>query len=902
MSRSRKTVSGVALVLAMGLLLLSIAPAALALGYTQWVHHGIAVVPDTTSKYTPQACISGNGAILVWGQGTAPNTLLYAAKLNSNGTVAWDDVVVAPGGWGTQDKAQICPDGGGGAYIVWQDNRSTNWDIYAQRINSSGVRLWNAAGVRVDGGPVNTQQRVPQILQNNLLGCIISWNDNRSGGVMPYAQKLDTNGAPLWDVAGKPLCNVNAAMNGSDEVKMTKDNSGGALFTWPDNRNGNPDIYANGVNSVGTLYTGAGEVVCNQTSAQFEPQIVFSDMAGAIITWTDLRNGHNDIYGQRVDGDFTRYWGANGMPVCVNERNKDDIRMCSDMQAGALLTWQDDRPLGDVRAQRLDRNGVVRWASEGVSICTGDFNKWGPQITNDSFAGAIVCWYDRRSGHDTVYAQKLDAAGNILDVQNGKALSDESLPLSSPPGLCTDGVGGVIATWVRGDQWLMAQRIDYNYDYYFAEGNTRTGFAEYVCLGNPTGETVTAVVFAIFNDGTAPVGQNITVDPASRATVFVPTLVGAGNLEKDVSIRITADRQLICERPMYFNYGGSWTGGSDAMAATSPSETWYFAEGNTLPGFEEWICVLNTTGTVANLTFRFQDQVSGAVRDGVVLPYSRASFRVNDLLGAGYQASLKLESDQPVVAERSMYFNYLGMAGSLNWTGGTCVTGATQLNRAYYFAEGTTRFASNALFEEWLTLQNPSATDITVDAAYQLESGPPVTKSYPVPANQRLTIFVPTEVGFQHDVSVKLTSTSDFLAERPMYFDYLAYGADWTGGSCVIGAAAPGNLWCFGEGATIADFHEYLTLQNPGTTDATVQIVYFPEGATSFTGADITVPANSRRTVFVNSDAGQGLQLSAAVRVTTGSEIIVERPMYFNYAGWTGGHDALGGYVFAPGA
>ena len=44
---------------------------------------------------------------------------------------------------------------------------------------------------------------------------------------------------------------------------------------------------------------------------------------------------------------------------------------------------------------------------------------------------------------------------------------------------------------------------------------------------------------------------------------------------------------------------------------------------------------------------------------GLTVPaHSRGTFKVNDLLGADYQASLELESDQPVVAERSMYFAY----------------------------------------------------------------------------------------------------------------------------------------------------------------------------------------------------------------------------------------------------
>jgi hypothetical protein len=35
---------------------------------------------------------------------------------------------------------------------------------------------------------------------------------------------------------------------------------------------------------------------------------------------------------------------------------------------------------------------------------------------------------------------------------------------------------------------------------------------------------------------------------------------------------------------------------------------------------------------------------------------------------------------------------------------------------------------------------------------------------------------------------------------------------------------------------------------------------------------------------------------SAKVQCTNGQNIIAERPMYFNYKGWTGGHD-VGGFT-----
>jgi hypothetical protein len=44
--------------------------------------------------------------------------------------------------------------------------------------------------------------------------------------------------------------------------------------------------------------------------------------------------------------------------------------------------------------------------------------------------------------------------------------------------------------------------------------------------------------------------------------------------------------------------------------------------------------------------------------------------------------------------------------------------------------------------------------------------------------------------------------------------------------------------------------------------------------------------------VNVNDDAGANQDISA--EVSSDQPIIVERPMYFDYQGWTGGHDVVG--------
>ncbi len=426
--------------------------------------------------------------------------------------------------------------------------------------------------------------------------------------------------------------------------------------------------------------------------------------------------------------------------------------------------------------------------------------------------------------------------------------------------------------------------------FYFAEGYTGPGFHEYILVMNPHPRAVQVQLRYIMWSGISAI-RLFSVPANSRFTTRVNDVVSG----QDVSVTVISDEPgVVCERTMYFNYGGGWTGGHCVIGATASSEEWYFAEGYTGPGFDEWICVQNPAESAADLTFYFQTQEKGeSVHGGYsVGPRSRATFKVNDVLGPNYQTSLKLVSSRPVVAERSLYFWY-GGTNSWGWTGGHCVMGATALADEFYFAEGTTR----AGFEQWLTIQNPGESVLKVTAVYQPGAGQGAveTKEYEVRPGGRQTVFVPAETGAGKDVSVRLFSDNEapFLAERPMYFNY---SGAWTGGHCVIGAPSTSREWLFAEGYTGPGFDEWLCLQNPGAKEATVEITYLTQERGALAPKTVKIPAGSRYTIMVNSHAGDDLQLSARVKLISGDAgIVAERPMYFLYGGaWDGGHDTLG--------
>ncbi|MDY6795119.1 MAG: S8 family serine peptidase [Actinomycetota bacterium] len=435
--------------------------------------------------------------------------------------------------------------------------------------------------------------------------------------------------------------------------------------------------------------------------------------------------------------------------------------------------------------------------------------------------------------------------------------------------------------------------VDETQSLYFAEGTCRDGFDSYICIYNPDSLEAEVTIEYMLGDGSGR-EQRILLTGESRTTIHVNVLLGEEDgqaLDFSARLEAAAGAGIVAERAVYFTYGDGRCGGHAAVAAAATSDTWYFAEGYTGSCFDEWVCVLNPGDGEASLECAFQTQEEGEVRvDGLRVPArSRATYKVDDLLGEGYQASLELRSDRPVVAERVMYFDY-GGRGGLSCRGGHCAMGATSLEKEHYFAEGCTRPG----FEEWLTLQNPHPYPISVSGVYQLgqDKGGQVERTYELGASSRLTVFVADEVGEGKDVSAHLDSQQGFLAERPVYFDYSYAGLRARGGHCTTGAASSAGEWLLAEGYTGAGFDEWLCLQNAGEEDALVEILYRTQEQGALPAREVMVHAGTRISIRVNDHAGSDYQLSC--RVSSSCPLVCERPMYFDFQGRDGGHDVVG--------
>jgi len=424
--------------------------------FAQWSGNPEVNTPICNAGYSQinQQIIPDNsgGAIIAWlDSRDGVNTAIYAQRINSEGFIQWqvDGVPVCTFAGG-KVSLKIASDEKDGAFLTWTDTRTDYGDIYAQRINSEGVIQWSSDGVPICAF-ASYMQKQPAITVDGDGGAIISWEDQRSTGYDMYAQRIDSMGTTLWTTNGVVITDITGGnCTGSNIIS---DGLGGAFVAWEDNRGNIPDdIYIQHISSSGSLlWTQNGLLVIAAQSLQRFPALLLDGSDGLIIIWSDNRSQiSNDIYAQKINvntGAF--YWDTSGVPICTNPRNEDLHKMVSDGAGGAIITWESDHNQidRDIFAQRISATGQTQWMTDGITICNADGQQLSPSIITDVTGGAIIAWSDSRtSNNPDIYAQKIDVSGNIEWVENGVEIS---IALGNQVNcrLIPYDQGGAIITW-----------------------------------------------------------------------------------------------------------------------------------------------------------------------------------------------------------------------------------------------------------------------------------------------------------------------------------------------------------------------------------------------------------------------------------------------------------------------
>jgi hypothetical protein len=380
------------------------------------------------------------------------------------------------------------------------------------------------------------------------------------------------------------------------------------------------------------------------------------------------------------------------------------------------------------------------------------------------------------------------------------------------------------------------------------------------------------------------------------------------------SMVVESNVPLAVERTMSWTPGNSY-GGHAEHAVSQLSTSWLFAEGSTSGDFGLFYLLENPHETQVDAVIRYLRPAGlpPIERHHLLPPYSRTTITVADEAPdlAGTDASAAIYANDTILAERAMYLS----RGGQPFAAGHASVGVTAPAERWYFAEG----ATGDYFDLFLLVANPGLEDAIFEGRYLLSDGRVFTKTYRVPANGRLTIWVDAEEIPGHgrvlanvDVSTVLTSVNfvPFVAERAMWFPGPAITPMfWTEAHVSAGATSTATRW------VVADAYEggpdnvqsFVLVANTSDFDANIRVAQLNGYEDAFLYQGV-VKANSRLTLPMrnlhyafgtyDSDFTTGRPAGVVVdSVGPGplAQLVVERSTYWDAGGvsWAAGVNLL---------
>jgi hypothetical protein len=323
-----------------------------------------------------------------------------------------------------------------------------------------------------------------------------------------------------------------------------------------------------------------------------------------------------------------------------------------------------DKPIVAERAMYFRKDGHVssgvmkpekRWCF-GLGNTTNDTDTWilvqNPGTVN---ANVVVSFLLEGGGSKR---QPMD-----VPAQSRRSLMTNLVTPNAAFGICVDSEQPVVAERATygpgggGDGSTGASVPAANW--FFAEGSTRGGASTQLGLANPSTEAASVEISFLLEGGSQ-----------KQRTVQVPPMgmvrVNAAETAPDAAfgVSITSTKPIVAERSMSF--GPSGAGSHSSIGSSVSAKTWYLAEGSTASPFQEYLAIANPGTAIASVNVDFMRAEGSVVtRTFPVQPRSRATIDANAVI-PNEAVSVRVRSDQPVVAERSMYWNdFLGGSGAL---------------------------------------------------------------------------------------------------------------------------------------------------------------------------------------------------------------------------------------------
>jgi len=139
-------------------------------------------------------------------------------------------------------------------------------------------------------------------------------------------------------------------------------------------------------------------VICNHSGEQAIPLVAPTSDGGCYICWYDNASGNYDMYLQRLDANGIIQFAENGLLISDNAQDSwlTTYDMTVDQNDNAIIVFNDVRSGGDwdIYAYRISPTGEFLWGDDGIAVSDNDIAEYIPTVTVTTGNNVVIAWLE----------------------------------------------------------------------------------------------------------------------------------------------------------------------------------------------------------------------------------------------------------------------------------------------------------------------------------------------------------------------------------------------------------------------------------------------------------------------------------------------------------------------------
>ena len=352
-------------------------------------------------SYNNARCLAASGNILhvIWYDTRLGNWELFYKRSSDMG-VTWEAEVNLTNYDNLISGFPSIAVSGNNVYVVWDDSRDGNNEIYFKRSTDQGL-TWGTDTRLTDNSAYSLN---PSLASSGSVLHVV-WRDSRDGNAEIY-YKCSTDGGISWEADTRLTDNPSTSADASVAVSDLL-----VSVVWEDSRQGSTEIYYKHSTNGGSNWSADTRLTNNSVQSN-NPSVA---IAGSVVhvIWEDSPEVQPEIYYQRsTDGGTT--WETETR--LTNDQNVSEYPSLAVSGSVLHAVWS-DRSSGSSSEVHYNRSidGGVNWESNTRLTDAPGLSDF-PKI---AISGSVVhtIWRDNREGNLEIY-YKRNPSGNITAVEN----------------------------------------------------------------------------------------------------------------------------------------------------------------------------------------------------------------------------------------------------------------------------------------------------------------------------------------------------------------------------------------------------------------------------------------------------------------------------------------------------